>query len=134
MMKIAAAFLLCLSLTSCAWFEKDVKPALTCAGKVVPLADITRVEQDLSPPPNYVDLAELCATVGWDIGACIIEDAKTRKPALKAAAEDFKRQHAVELRSAQPVSMGEDFQKESPPGSAPRAPGGTAIACWVAAR
>jgi hypothetical protein len=95
---------LVLMLGSCSFFDKDVKPALTCAGKVVPLADITRVEQDLTPPPNYVDLAELCATAGWDIGACIIDDVKTKKPALGAAADEFKRQHAVEIRSAQPVS------------------------------
>lgn len=151
--KLLAAFALCLSLTSCAWFEKDVRPALSCAGKVIPLADITRVEQDLSPPPNYVDLAELCLTVGWDIGACIIDDAQARKPALKASASEFKRQHAVEIRSAQPVSLfapatelnppgslscpasviparGDDVQaskKERPSGSALRAPGGPAF-------
>lgn len=98
-------FVIAMFIPACAWFNKDVKPVVTCSGQIISAANITRAENDLMPPVNYVDLAEECVTLGWDVGACLIDYVKTTKPETVKAADQFKRQHATEIRAAGPVTM-----------------------------
>jgi hypothetical protein len=102
-----------IGLEGCAWFDKHVepvvKPIASCAGRSITAAEFNEAVNDLETK-NYGDLAQMGIRLGWDVLACVIDNIGTQKPALKVNGSEFKRQHAVEIRSAQLLSLDEQAQ------------------------
>lgn len=91
---------------SCSWFDKHVEPVapavVTCSGQTIPASTVSKVWNDLKTK-NYADILTNVLPLlsdGWNDLTCIIDAVDTQNAALQPAGEEFKRQHAVEIRAA----------------------------------
>jgi hypothetical protein len=105
---LATVFSMFVGVQSCSWFDKHVepvvKPIASCAGQSVSAADFQEAVNDLEQK-NYSDLAEMGIRLGWDVLACIVDNIGAQKPALKTNGDEFKAQHARQIREAQKPSV-----------------------------
>lgn len=87
------------AIMGCAAVAPYVVPVVTCSTETISPQDVKDAIGDLFAG-NWADLERLGKKDGYSDLACILDQAVTANPSLKAKAGEFKSLHAVEFRAA----------------------------------